>query len=91
MGERIQMEGRWKHNNIPLDDNFQNVPYDANKNTLRLMDLMKTTSASHETAFEPSCMMNVCTTQQCMANTTEHVAANSSQLVTQLIAGRDLQ
>ena len=25
------MEGRWKHTNIPLDDNFQNGPYDANK------------------------------------------------------------
>jgi len=25
------MEGRWKHTNIPLDDNFQNAPYDANK------------------------------------------------------------
>ena len=25
------MEGRWKHTNIPLDDNFQNAPYNANK------------------------------------------------------------
>jgi hypothetical protein len=86
------MEGRWKHTNIPLDDNFQNAPYDANKKkTLRLMDLMKTTSTSHETAFEPSCMMNVCTKKQCMENTTKHVTANSSQPVTQLIAERTLQ
>ena len=45
------------------------------KNTLRLMDLMKTTSTSHETASEPSCMMNVCITQKCMANTIENVDA----------------
>ena len=55
------------------------------------MDLMKTTSTSHETASEPSCMTNVSITQQCMANTTEHVDAKSSQPVTQLIAKRTLQ
>ena len=25
------MEGRWKNTNIPLDENFQNAPYDVNK------------------------------------------------------------
>ena len=55
------------------------------------MDLMKTTSTSHETAYGPSCMMNVCITQQCMDNTMEHVDAKSSQPVTQLIAERNLQ
>ena len=55
------------------------------------MDFMKTTSTSHETASEPSYMMNVCIKQQCMANTTEHVDSKSSQPVTQLIAERTLQ
>ena len=88
MGERIQMEGRWKHTNIPLDENFHTMRI---KNTLHLMDLMNTASTSHEIASEPSCMMNICITQQCMANTTKHVDAKSSQPVTQLIDERNLQ
>ena len=47
--------------------------------------MMKTTSTSHETASKPSCMMNVCITQQCIANTIEHVDEKSSQPVTQMI------
>ena len=61
------------------------------KNTLHLMDLRKKTSTSHETASKPSCMMNVYITQQCMANTKEHVYAKSSQPVAQMIAERTLQ
>ena len=61
------------------------------KNTLHLMDLMKTTSTSHETTYEPSCMMNVSITQQCMANRTEHVDAKSSQPVTQMIDEINMQ
>ena len=55
------------------------------------MDLMKKTFTFHETASEPSFMMNVCITQQCMENTTEHVDAKYSQLVTQLIPERTQQ
>ena len=55
------------------------------------MDLMNTTSTSHETASKPSCMMNICTTQQSMANTTEHVDEKSSQHLTQLTAEITLQ
>ena len=52
---------------------------------------MKTTTTAHETASIPSCMMNVCTKQQCMGNTTKHLVAKSSKPIAQLVAEITLQ